>query len=697
VHHWKPGSVVAALSLSLSVAAIMAADVPVKRRIIEPDYFSLGFRDHWVQYTGCQIWDPNDDWACATAQRAFRLRVLQRVRAAGFDTIYTVLAPLPHGPDASQAFLDAAWNSGTNPMRAIPLLILNGEECCEPDDPHAIGWANQITAYRCHPALYAWELYDDVDRIDPRRCTDQDDPNAATDPNFCHCPETVGSHYDGFFDPHGTWGPTFYRDPGDPNCPGYVPKPIFNGGGWQNRIRAYLDAMDVYMPQVYAFLPGGCTLGDVDTKLAIQMHNAASSDDPNEWRPVIAVLQTYRFHWYDPNNPNDPNAQSLPDVNDPQITVRQVRNMAYQALLNGVIGISYYSFYEYEPVAAHTYINLDADTPAMQAHRAVYATIATQVHTLQPVLNNGTLVKIDTGNPNIRASYWIYNPANPNDPFRLYVVAVNVDDAPQPADIPLPTAKADNYLSRMFDRPTPSDPGLHFPALNDANAPPNLCGTMGPESVHVYRCHLPTIRPADMNCDGHIDARDYDAYVLATLDAATWKVTYPSCSILNGDTNGDGVLDDLATFMAYCDPNALPTTHLSDMNCDGHIDPNDYAAYVLALTAPDTWLQLYPGCTFLNGDTNGDGLLDDVYTFLHNCDPNALPPGCPGDMNCDGVFDMTDVNAFVLALSRPLRWMTDYIGCTLLNGDINLDETCDMDDINPFVDFLIHHSNTLCP
>ena len=59
-----------------------------------------------------------------------------------------------------------------------------------------------------------------------------------------------------------------------------------------------------------------------------------------------------------------------------------------------------------------------------------------------------------------------------------------------------------------------------------------------------------------------------------------------------------------------------------------------------------------------------------------------------GDLNCDGVVNFGDINAFVLALSDPNAYQRAYPNCPLLNGDINADDHVDFGDINPFVALL---------
>jgi hypothetical protein len=66
----------------------------------------------------------------------------------------------------------------------------------------------------------------------------------------------------------------------------------------------------------------------------------------------------------------------------------------------------------------------------------------------------------------------------------------------------------------------------------------------------------------------------------------------------------------------------------------------------------------------------------------------AAPPIVPGDLNCDGVVNFKDINAFVLALSDPAVFRATYLNCNILNGDCNSDGAVNFKDINPFVALL---------
>lgn len=60
-----------------------------------------------------------------------------------------------------------------------------------------------------------------------------------------------------------------------------------------------------------------------------------------------------------------------------------------------------------------------------------------------------------------------------------------------------------------------------------------------------------------------------------------------------------------------------------------------------------------------------------------------------GDMNCDGLVDFGDINAFVLALTDPSAWQVRYPECRLLAGDTDGSGVVDFGDINPFIDLLL--------
>lgn len=63
---------------------------------------------------------------------------------------------------------------------------------------------------------------------------------------------------------------------------------------------------------------------------------------------------------------------------------------------------------------------------------------------------------------------------------------------------------------------------------------------------------LPEDAPADMNCDGEVDGRDIDGFVMAMTSEAAYRNENPTCNIYHGDMNNNGSvgIEDLNAFVA---------------------------------------------------------------------------------------------------------------------------------------------------
>ncbi len=57
----------------------------------------------------------------------------------------------------------------------------------------------------------------------------------------------------------------------------------------------------------------------------------------------------------------------------------------------------------------------------------------------------------------------------------------------------------------------------------------------------------------------------------------------------------------------------------------------------------------------------------------------------PGDLNCDGLVNFDDLDAFVLALSDPSAYATMFPNCDMTLADLNEDGAVNFDDIDPFI------------
>ncbi len=69
-----------------------------------------------------------------------------------------------------------------------------------------------------------------------------------------------------------------------------------------------------------------------------------------------------------------------------------------------------------------------------------------------------------------------------------------------------------------------------------------------------------------------------------------------------------------------------------------------------------------------------------AYRALH-----AASPYAPGDLNCDGVVNFFDIDAFLTALFDIAAYPSTYAGCDVSRGDFDGDANINFFDIDPFV------------
>ena len=62
----------------------------------------------------------------------------------------------------------------------------------------------------------------------------------------------------------------------------------------------------------------------------------------------------------------------------------------------------------------------------------------------------------------------------------------------------------------------------------------------------------PSVRPGDLNCDGVVNFKDINPFVLILSNLASWETAYPGCPWQNGDCNQDGAVNfkDINPFVA---------------------------------------------------------------------------------------------------------------------------------------------------
>ncbi len=76
-------------------------------------------------------------------------------------------------------------------------------------------------------------------------------------------------------------------------------------------------------------------------------------------------------------------------------------------------------------------------------------------------------------------------------------------------------------------------------------------------------------------------------------------------------------------------------------------------------------------------------VLGDIW---HICFPFVYPIG---DMNCDGVVNFFDIDAFVLAVTDPAAYAAAYPDCDIMLADCNGDGTVNFFDIDCFVEIIV--------
>ncbi len=130
--------------------------------------------------------------------------------------------------------------------------------------------------------------------------------------------------------------------------------------------------------------------------------------------------------------------------------------------------------------------------------------------------------------------------------------------------------------------------------------------------------------------------------VLGILEAAGTPLT--QTVVWSGVMPGTPITGVLGALTLAIDSGPCPFH--GDMNCDGMVDGQDVAPFVLAIIDPAAYAAGY-NCDLIRGDMNDDGLVDvgDLGPLL-----DALLGTCgalKGDVNCDRVVDGLDIRSFV--------------------------------------------------
>lgn len=178
--------------------------------------------------------------------------------------------------------------------------------------------------------------------------------------------------------------------------------------------------------------------------------STARSEAKKYNHPVIANLQTFRW--------NNTSWSQLGTEGRRWPTAEEVHNMTYQALLSGVKGIIFYTYYDSE--------NHVAEQPAVWNE---LKSLVPEIKKLSPILLNGTRKRIETTDPDVLAGIWNYQGHN-------YVMAISTsNNSTKTVSIPLPSGIVGKAQPMFTGRPS----GM---VVKDSM----LSGSIKPLEVHIY-------------------------------------------------------------------------------------------------------------------------------------------------------------------------------------------------------------------
>ncbi len=114
-----------------------------------------------------------------------------------------------------------------------------------------------------------------------------------------------------------------------------------------------------------------------------------------------------------------------------------------------------------------------------------------------------------------------------------------------------------------------------------------------------------------------------------------------------------------------------------DLDRDGHADDDAFLDKPISdnvFLGRDDYVYMLGVLRNNNGDRIGSGFLRVKIDIPR-----------PGDMNCDGVVTVSDINPFVMALTDPQGYADAFPDCDILNGDCSDDGQVTVSDVNCFV------------
>ncbi len=147
------------------------------------------------------------------------------------------------------------------------------------------------------------------------------------------------------------------------------------------------------------------------------------------------------------------------------------------------------------------------------------------------------------------------------------------------------------------------------------------------------------------------------------------------CGVPDDDTDGDGVEDCID--LCADTPPGTPVNVDGCPDCNGNAiwDADDISS---GFSQDCNYNEIPDECDIAEGTSDDDN-------------ENGIPDECEGqlgDLNCDGLVNNGDIDAFVLALTEPAQYDAMYPDCSRLLADCNEDGFVNNADIDAFVAML---------
>jgi len=166
----------------------------------------------------------------------------------------------------------------------------------------------------------------------------------------------------------------------------------------------------------------------------------------------------------------------------------------------------------------------------------------------------------------------------------------------------------------------PAAPTLTSPTAHEMNLDVNPNGNPG-TTVFAVRCTASS--PVDANWDGkYVNTSGQPSATAVWQTDAQWdNITISGLQPSTSYTFAVKARNQQGVETAFGPGATLSTAAAGlkgDLNCDGTVDFGDINPFILALSNPIEYGNMYPGCPILNGDINDDSVLDfgDINPFV---------------------------------------------------------------------------------